>query len=189
MTRVAGPWIKGSGSGKVGVAVAVGGDRCGEIVVELLRDVARELEVLLLVVADRNVGRPIDENIGRHQDGIVVKPDRGVLPVLARLLLELDHAVEPAEAGDAIEDPGELGVFGHPALVEDDIGLRIDAAGKKGRCHLAGGASKLLGLVRQGHRVQVDDAIDARMRLLHLDEALDRAEIVAEVQIARRLNA
>src|SRR6185437_12435876 len=34
-----------------------------------------------------------------------------------------------------------------------------------------------------------DDAIDARMRLLHLDEALDRAEIVAEVQIAGRLNA
>jgi hypothetical protein len=27
------------------------------------------------------------------------------------------------------------------------------------------------------------------MRLLHLDEALDRAKIIAEVQIARRLNA
>ena len=45
------------------------------------------------------------------------------------------------------------------------------------------------GLVRHRHRMQVDDAIDARMRLLHLDEALDRAEIIAEVQIARRLNA
>ena len=145
--------------------------------------------MLLLVVADRNVGRPINENIGGHQDGVVVKPDRGVLPVLARLLLELGHAVEPAEPGDAIEHPGKLGVLGDPALVENDVGLRIDAAGEKGRGHFAGRAPKLLGLVRQGHRVQVDDAIDARMRLLHLDEALDRAEIIAEVQIAGRLNA
>src|SRR6185437_7875546 len=45
------------------------------------------------------------------------------------------------------------------------------------------------GVVRHGHRVQVDDAIDARIGFLHLDEALDRAEIIAEVQIAGRLDA
>ncbi len=76
-----------------------------------------------------------------------------------------------------------------PALVEDNIGVRIDAAGEKGRGHLAGGARELRRLVRQGHRMQVDDAIDAGMRLLHLDKALDRAEVVAEVEVACRLNA
>jgi hypothetical protein len=43
--------------------------------------------------------------------------------------------------------------------------------------------------VREGHRVQIDDAIDAGVRRLHLDEALQRAEIIAEVQIAGRLHA
>ena len=169
--------------------MAVGGDRGGEIVVELLRDVAGQLQMLLLVVADRDVGRAVDEDVGGHQDGIVEEPDRRVLPVLARLFLELGHPVEPAEPGDAVQDPGKLGMLGDPALVEDDIGLRIDAAGEKGRGHLAGGALKLRRLVRQGHRVQVDDAIDARMGRLHGDEALDRAKIIAEVQIAGRLNA
>ena len=169
--------------------MAVGGDRRGEIIVELLRDVARQLQMLLLVVADRNVGRAIDENVSGHQHRIVVEPDRRVLPVLARFLLELGHAVEPAEPRDAVEHPGQFGMLGDPALVEDDVGFRVDAAGKKGRGHLARGARKLLRLVGHRHRMQVDDAIDARMRLLHLDEALDRAEIIAEVQIAGRLNA
>ncbi len=38
-------------------------------------------------------------------------------------------------------------------------------------------------------RVQVDDAVDAVVAVLQLDEALDRAEIVAEVQVAGRLHA
>src|ERR1700733_1241563 len=171
-----GPLDQGFGQRKVGVAVPVGGDRRGEIIVELLRDVARQLQMLLLVVADRNMRRPIDENVGGHQHWIVVKSDRRVLPVLARFLLELGHAVEPAESRDAVEPPGEFSMLGDPALVEDDIGLRVDAAGKKGRRHLARRAGKLLRLVRQRHRVQVD-------------EPLDRAKIVAEVQIACRLNA
>ena len=110
MTRVAGPVISGSVTGKNGVAKAVRGDRFGEVVVELDRDVAGELEMLLLVVADRHVGGEIGEDVGGHQHRIVVEPDRGVLAVLAGLLLELGHAVEPAEAGDAVEHPGELGM-------------------------------------------------------------------------------
>ena len=38
--------------------------------------------------------------------------------------------------------------------------------------------------------MEIDDAIEAlRVALLHLDETLDGAEIVAEVQIAGRLDA
>ena len=49
------------------VAIAVLMDRAAEVVVEFLRDVARQLEVLLLVLADRHVGGAIDQNVGRHQ--------------------------------------------------------------------------------------------------------------------------
>jgi hypothetical protein len=37
--------------------------------------------------------------------------------------------------------------------------------------------------------MQIDDAIDARMRRLHLDEPLERAEVIAEMQVAGGLHA
>ena len=115
MTRVAGPWISGSVQREERVAEAVRRDRFGPVVVELLRDVARQLEVLLLVLAHRHMRRAVDQDVGRHQDRIGEEADRGVLPVLAGLLLELGHAVEPAHAGDAVEHPGELRVLVHLA--------------------------------------------------------------------------
>ena len=53
--------------------------------------------MLLLVLADRHMGRVIEQNVGGHQVRIDVEPGRGVLAVLAGLLLELRHAVQPAE--------------------------------------------------------------------------------------------
>ena len=85
-----------------------------EVAVELLGDVARQFQVLLLVLADRNMRRLVGENVGRHQVRVGIEADRGVLLVLARLLLELRHPVEPAEPGDAVEDPGELGMRRRP---------------------------------------------------------------------------
>ena len=124
-----------------------------------------ELEMLLLVLADRHMRRAIDQDVGRHQARIGVKPDRGVLAVLAGLLLELGHAVEPAEAGDAVEHPGELGVLGDLALVEDDVLLRIDAAGDERGGHLARRSARSSSgpphTDRHRDGVQVDDAIDA----------------------------
>ena len=96
--------------------------------------------MLLLVLADRHVRRAIGENVGRHQVRIGVKADRRVLAILAGLLLELRHAVEPAEARHAIEDPGELGVLRHLALVEEDALLGVEAGGDVGGRHLADGA-------------------------------------------------
>jgi hypothetical protein len=53
--------------------------------------------MLLLVLADRHMRGAIDQNVGGHQVGIGIEADGGVLAVLAGLLLELRHAVEPAE--------------------------------------------------------------------------------------------
>ncbi len=86
-----------------------------------------QFEMLLLVLADRNVRGAIQQNVRRHQHRIVVETHGRVFAVLAGLFLELGHAVQPAEAGDAVEDPGQLGMAGHLALVEHDVLLRIDA--------------------------------------------------------------
>ena len=83
--------------------------------------------------------------------------------------------------------PGDL------ALVEHDVLFRIDAGGDEGRGHFAGIAREFgraapdVDAMRD--RVHVDDAIDAIVRLLQLDEIDDRAEVIAEMQIARRLDA
>src|SRR5215472_12729277 len=69
----------------------------------------------------------------------------------------------------------------------------IDPGGDEGRGDLTRISRKLGRSAPDFHRlgqgVQIDHAIDAIMRLLHFDEIDDRAEIVAEMQITRRLDA
>ena len=50
-------------------------------------------------------------------------------------------------------------------------------------------ARQLLGLVRLRERVQIDDAVEAAILVLQLDPVLHRAEVVADVKAARRLDA
>ena len=149
--------------------------------------------MLLLVLTDRNVRRLVDENVRRHEVRVGVEPYGGVLAILAGLFLELRHAIEPAEAGDAVEYPGELGVLRDLALIEENALLGIEPRGDIGRRHLA---DRLLQLGRTAphvealrDRVQVDDAIDALVRLLQLDPLQHGPQIVAEVQAAGRLHA
>src|SRR5438093_5596410 len=149
--------------------------------------------MLLLVLSDRHVRGAIEQDVRRHQHRIIVETHGGVLAILARLLLELGHAAEPADARNAIEDPCQFGVAGDLALVEYDVLLRIDAGGNERRGDLAGVAGQFRRAAPDVHplrdRVHVDDAIDAIMGFLHLHEVDDRAEVIAEMQIARRLDA
>ena len=78
---------------------------------------------------------------------------------------------------------------GDHALVEDDAALGVDAGGDIGGRHLARRGAQLGGILRLGQRVQVDDAEDALVVVLQRDPVADRAEIIAEMQIAGRLDA
>ena len=145
--------------------------------------------MLLLVLAHGHPRRLVEEDVRGHEIGIGVKADSGVVAPLARLLLELRHAVEPAEPGDAVEYPGQFGVTGDPALVEDDTVLRVDPRRKQPGARLASVRRELRRVLRHGDRVQIDDAIDAVVTALQPRPIADRAEIVSEMQIARRLHA
>ena len=163
--------------------------RLAEIVVELDGDVARQLEMLFLVLADRHVRCLVDQDVGGHQRGIGEQSERDILAVLAGLLLELRHAAHPAHAGHAIEDPGELRVFGHHRLVEDGLLVAVHAGREESRGDLARLRGELRGLLPHGDRVLVDHAVEALVIVLQAREVADRAEIVAEMEIAGRLHA
>ena len=80
-------------------------------------------------------------------------------------------------------------MLSHLALVEHDVLLGIDPTGDKRGGDFADRAGQFGGILPCGDGVQVDDAVDAVVAILQLDEALDGAEVVAKVQIAGRLHA
>ncbi len=66
--------------------------------VEAPRDVAHQLEVLALVLADRHLVRAVGEHVGGHQHRVEEEPGRDELALLGRLVLELVHALQVAVA-------------------------------------------------------------------------------------------
>ena len=184
-----GPSDQRLGQGEEAVAMSLVGDRSREVIVEFLGYVTGQLQMLLLVLADGDVRRPVEQDVGRHQVRIGEQSDGRILAVLSGFLLELRHAVQPPHPGDTVEDPGELGVAGDLALVEDDVALRVDAARDEGSRDLADLARQIRLDQRRGQRMHVDDAIDAIVLVLKLDEALERAEVIAEMQVSGRLHA
>ncbi len=148
--------------------------------VEFLGDVVGELEMLLLVVADGDAGGVVGQDVGGHEVGVDIQAGGDVLAVFAGLVLELGHAVEPAEAGDAGEDPAEPDVGGDGGLQEQDVLGRVDAAGDEGGGHLARGGAEDLGVLELGQGVEVDHAVDALVVPLKRDPVAERAQIVAE---------
>ena len=65
----------------------------------------------------------------------------------------------------------------------------IQPASQIGRRHVKNGLVQFLRLLPQGDGMHVHHAIDAFMGFLQFDPVQHGAEIIAEVQIARRLHA
>ena len=146
--------------------------------------------MLLLILADGHNVRVIEQNIRGLQDRIDQQTGTDRLDALAFALV-LRHALEPADRGEAVEHPGQLGVLFHIGLAEDGAGLRVDAAGDVERGDFARLGAEVGGLdgLGDGDRVEIDDAEDVIELILHLDPLAEGADIVADVQFARGLNA
>ena len=93
-----------------------------------------------------------------------------------------------ADARHAVEDPGQFGMSGNTALVEDDMGLRIDPRGEECGGDRTGLADEVIMDQLGGNGMEIDHAIDAVVALLERDESADRAQIVAQMQITRGLH-
>jgi hypothetical protein len=159
------------------------------IAVEADGEIAREFEVLLLIVADGHEFRLVEQNVCGHEHGIIQESRADRLALLARLVFELRHAFEFADARDAIEYPCQLGMFRHVRLNEDDGDFRIDACGEIDAREVARFLREQFRVLRQSDRVEVDDAEETFVLVLEFDPVAQRAEVVAEVDVAGRLCA
>ena len=87
------------------------------------------------------------------------------------------------------EQPGQLGVLVDVGLAEEDAALGIEPGGEQDRRRVVEELAQLGGVVGHRDRVQVDDAVDRLAAVLALDVLADRADVVAEVLAAGRLDA
>jgi hypothetical protein len=83
------------------------------VAIETNGDVARQLEMLLLIFAHRHQVRLIKQDVRGHQHGIVEQADQNVFFLLAGFVLELRHPFEFRQARHAVKQPGKFGMGRH----------------------------------------------------------------------------
>ena len=86
------------------------GERVAVAAVEGPDDLARQLEVGRLVLADRHERRLVDDDVGGLQDRVGEQAVVDVVGLVALLLLVGRRPLQPADRRDRREQPGELGV-------------------------------------------------------------------------------
>src|SRR5439155_14328190 len=105
------------------------------------------------------------------------------------LVLELRLARELTERRHRVEQPVELAVLRDVRLHEYDRPLGVEADGEQPDRHFDGPLGEARHLVRLRDGVQIDDREEAVVLMLQRNPVLDRAEIIADVQLARGLDA
>ncbi len=111
------------------------------------------------------------------------------IQVLARFRFELRHPVQPADRCEALHDPAGLGMLAHVRLHEKFAVAQIQPGGQVDCRELAGAVMQLFRVDGQGDGVQIDDTEDVVVLRLGLRPVAQRAQVVAQVQVACRLDA
>ena len=133
-----------------GVAVAA---------VESNREIARQLEVLTLIVTHRHAIGVVEKDVGRHEGGVGEQASRNELRLIA-LIFELCHAAELADRCSALHKPRKLSVFPNVALNKECGSGRVDADSQEKLGQFEGPGSKLSGVLGDGKSVEINDAED-----------------------------
>ena len=154
-------------------------ERLAEALVEALRDVPGQLDVLALVVPDRNDVGLVEQDVARHQHRVGEQPGRDEV-LLGSAVLELGHPAKLAEARDRAQQPRGLGVGRDVALGEDRRAVGVEPGREQHRSEVERRLVQLLRLERRRDRVQVDDAEERLALLLRGRVLAEAAAVVAE---------
>jgi hypothetical protein len=158
-----------------------------EPVVEPDGHLAGQLEVLALVVAHRDPRGVVEHDVGGHEHGVGEQAHPDGLLALA-LVLELGHAPQLAHGGDALEQPGHLGVLDHVALDEQGAPVGVEAGGQQVEGGVVGPGPQQRRVDVQGQGVEVDHAVEGVVVPLVVDPVADGSQVVPQVEVAAGLD-
>src|SRR5690242_14199246 len=114
------------------------------------------------------------------------RPPRSTLFPYTTLFRSLGHPAGLAEAGEALEHPGQLGVFGNMALHEQHTPTRIEPGCEQLRRRRSAALAELIPSRRvERYGVQVNDAVVRLEGVLQRHPLAQRAQIVSEVERRR----
>ncbi|MNN60814.1 hypothetical protein D3C81_1760190 [compost metagenome] len=145
--------------------------------------------MLFLVFADRHLVGLVQQDIRRHQYRVAEQAGVNVLCITSGFVLELGHAAQFAEIGVAVQHPAQLRVFRYVRLHEDGAFLRIDTTGQIQRQRIERGLTQFFCILTYGDRMQVNDAVDAVVIILHFFPLTQCTHVVANGQFTGRLRA
>ena len=149
--------------------------------VETLGGVASQLNVLALIVSDRNLVGVVQQNVCGHEGRVREEArEHALVVLLARLVFELGHAGKFAVPNGALHNPAELRVLGHMTLNKDGAYVRIQTSSEEHRCRFSRFIAQDGRVTAHGERVEIDHTVEAVLRLVG-DPSHDRTHEVAEV--------
>ena len=157
-------------------------------VVEGAGEIAADLHMLHLVVADGNGGRVVGQDVGRHQHGVGEEPRVGRQP-LGLLFFVGVAPLKKAHRRDRQEQPGEFCDLRHVRLHKQRGPGRVEAEGDEIECRIVDVFPQQLRIADRGQRVQVGNEVVGVAGMLEVDVLPDGTKVVAPVEAARRLDA
>ena len=108
---------------------------------------------------------------------------------LGRLVLELGHAGQLAVAHRALHHPRQLAVLDDVALHEHGGDVGVEPDGEQHRRQLRRALADHARLLGDGEGVEVDDPVERVGLVLAGDPVPQRAQVVAQMDVAGRLDA
>ena len=108
--------------------------------------------------------------------------------MLFGFVLELRHAGQLSEHRVAVQHPAELGVCGNMRLEKECVLFGIQTTGNIDRQHLQRPPAQLLRILTDRDRVHVRHEVVTVVVVDTVCPVLDRAQIIAQVQIAAGLD-
>ena len=158
--------------------------------VEAADEVAAKLDVLGLVLADRDFGGFIKKDVGGHEDrvGKDAHSDSRIGHLRA-LVLELGHPLQLAHVEIVLEDGVQLGVGRDARLKEYRRLLRVKARSEVEGRDVARVVPEVFRLNRKGQGMEVGDEDETFALVLKILEVGESSDIVPEGQFARRLDS
>ena len=160
-----------------------------EEVVEPAHDLAAELEMRHLILADRDRVGVVDDDVGGLQERIAQEAERGqiLLGQLLDLFLVGRHALEPRRRDGHRQQQIQLGVLGHQRLDEERAALGIEAGRDPVGGHVVGVGDDRRGVrVVAGQRVPVGDEVEAVVLVLQRGPVVEGADQMAEMELSGR---